>query len=100
MTGRFPFVRSPGGPCKDAGEAAGGDKRGRQLAAVVVQGTEPHRHLDMRVDDHTEPLVELRRLYDAAPQHGDGAPGGTTRHRATGCHPSSHPRERMPASGL
>ncbi len=50
----------------DAGEAAGGDKRGRQSAALVIQGPEPYRRLDMRVDDHTEPLVELRRLYGVA----------------------------------
>ncbi len=63
----------------DAGEAAGGDKRGKQSAALVIQGPEPYRRLDMRADDHGEPLVELRRLYGVAPQHGVGAPGGTTR---------------------
>ena len=63
----------------DAGEAAGGDKRGKQSAALVIQGPEPYRRLDMRADDHAEPLVELRRLYGVAPQHGVGAPGGTTR---------------------
>jgi uncharacterized Ntn-hydrolase superfamily protein len=50
----------------DAGEAAGGDKRGRQSAALVIQGPEPYRRLDIRVDDHAEPLVELRRLYGVA----------------------------------
>ncbi len=50
----------------DAGEAAGGDKRGKQSAALVIQGAEPYRRLDMRVDDHAEPLVELRRLYGVA----------------------------------
>jgi uncharacterized Ntn-hydrolase superfamily protein len=50
----------------DAGEAAGGDKRGRQSAALVIQGPEPYRRLDMRVDDHAEPLAELRRLYGVA----------------------------------
>ncbi len=50
----------------DAGEGAGGDKRGRQSAAVVIQGPEPYRRLDMRADDHAEPLAELRRLYGAA----------------------------------
>lgn len=63
----------------DAGEAAGGDKRGRQSAAVVVQGLEPCRRLDMRADDHTEPLVELRRLYDATPQQDEGGPEGVVR---------------------
>jgi len=47
-----------------AGEAAGGDKRGKQSAALVIQGPEDYRELDLRVDDHEEPLLELQRLYD------------------------------------
>ena len=50
----------------DAGEAAGGDKRGRQSAALLVQGHEPYPRLDIRVDDHPAPLAELRRLYAVA----------------------------------
>ena len=50
----------------DAGEAAGGDKRGKQAAALCVQGAEPYRRLDLRVDDHPEPLAELRRLHEVA----------------------------------
>jgi uncharacterized Ntn-hydrolase superfamily protein len=50
----------------DAGQAAGGDKRGRQSAALLVQGDEPCARLDIRVDDHPEPLQELRRLYGVA----------------------------------
>jgi uncharacterized Ntn-hydrolase superfamily protein len=50
----------------DAGEAAGGDKRGRQSAALLLQGPETYAELDLRVDDHAEPLVELRRIYEAA----------------------------------
>ena len=46
-----------------AGEAAGGDKRGKQAAALVVHGDEDRRELDLRVDDHAEPVTELRRLY-------------------------------------
>jgi uncharacterized Ntn-hydrolase superfamily protein len=46
-----------------AGEAAGGDKRGRQSAALVICTTEAYPFLDLRVDDHPDPLVELRRLY-------------------------------------
>jgi uncharacterized Ntn-hydrolase superfamily protein len=46
-----------------AGEAAGGDKRGRQSAALVICSTEAYPFLDLRVDDHPDPLVELRRLY-------------------------------------
>lgn len=48
----------------DAGEAAGGDKRGKQAAALQVRTGEDYLQLDLRVDDHTEPLAELRRLYD------------------------------------
>ena len=48
----------------DAGEAAGGDKRGKQAAALLVYTTEHYPFLDLRVDDHDEPFVELRRLYD------------------------------------
>ncbi|MBV8791617.1 MAG: DUF1028 domain-containing protein [Pseudolabrys sp.] len=45
-----------------AGEAAGGDKRGRQSAALVIQGDEDWPDLSLRVDDHTDPLAELDRL--------------------------------------
>lgn len=43
----------------DAAEAEGGDIRGRQSAALLVVGSQP---LELRVEDHPEPLVELRRL--------------------------------------
>ena len=46
----------------DAGEAAGGDKRGRQSAALVLATTEDFPDLSLRVDDHPAPLAELRRL--------------------------------------
>jgi uncharacterized Ntn-hydrolase superfamily protein len=45
-----------------AGEAAGGDKRGKQSAAVLVYGDEEWSDLDLRVDDHADPLTELERL--------------------------------------
>jgi uncharacterized Ntn-hydrolase superfamily protein len=45
-----------------AGEAAGGDKRGKQSAALVVYTTEEYPALDLRVDDHPDPLAELERL--------------------------------------
>ena len=48
----------------EAGEAAGGDKRGKQAAALLIHTTEDYPFLDLRVDDHAEPLAELRRLYD------------------------------------
>src|SRR3954447_19351618 len=53
----------------DAAEAAGGDVRGRQSAALVVvpaEGEPWQRTLELRVEDHTEPLAELRRLLDLA----------------------------------
>jgi uncharacterized Ntn-hydrolase superfamily protein len=46
-----------------AGEAAGGDKRGKQAAALRIHADEDYPQLDIRVDDHAEPLVELQRLY-------------------------------------
>jgi len=48
----------------DAGERAGGDKRGRQATALRIHGDEDYPSLDLRVDDHDEPLAELRRLYE------------------------------------
>ena len=54
----------------EAGQAAGGDKRGQQSAAVVVERVGARaesregidRICDLRVEDHHEPIVELRRL--------------------------------------
>ncbi|MDQ1513366.1 MAG: hypothetical protein QOC59_1208, partial [Microbacteriaceae bacterium] len=72
----------------DAAELAGGDIRGRQSAAILIvpsTGTDADRIVDQRVDDHPEPLAELRRLValndayvladegDAALAHGDAA---------------------------
>jgi uncharacterized Ntn-hydrolase superfamily protein len=45
-----------------AGEAAGGDRRGRQSAALLIHGEEEWSDLDLRVDDHADPLAELERL--------------------------------------
>ena len=55
--------------CLDAAEAAGGDSRGRQSAALlVVERDAGYASLsdtlvDLRVDDHPDPLVELRRIH-------------------------------------
>jgi len=49
-----------------AGEAAGGDKRGKQAAALRIHGDEDYPALDIRVDDHDEPITELRRLYQVS----------------------------------
>lgn len=48
----------------EAGQAAGGDRRGRQSAAMKLITTEDFPDLDVRVDDHPDPLTELRRLLD------------------------------------
>lgn len=47
----------------EAGEAAGGDKRGKQSAALRVCSADPYPELDIRADDHPDPLAELHRLY-------------------------------------
>lgn len=47
----------------EAGEAAGGDKRGRQSAALKVSLRDPYPDLDIRADDHPDPIAELRRLH-------------------------------------
>jgi uncharacterized Ntn-hydrolase superfamily protein len=49
-----------------AGEAAGGDKRGKQSAALLIHGSEEWSDLDLRVDDHTDPLAELERLEEVS----------------------------------
>jgi uncharacterized Ntn-hydrolase superfamily protein len=45
-----------------AGEDAGGDKRGKQSAALLIHDDEEYAYLDIRVDDHVDPLGELGRL--------------------------------------
>jgi uncharacterized Ntn-hydrolase superfamily protein len=50
----------------EAGQAAGGDKRGRQSASLEVYGQEDYALLDLRVDEHPQPVAELRRVYAIA----------------------------------
>ncbi len=50
----------------EAGEAAGGDKRGKQSAALLIHGDEEWSELNLRVDDHTDPLRELARLEEVS----------------------------------
>ncbi len=51
-----------------AGQAAGGDSRGQQSAALLVvrtagsYGGRSDRYIDLRVDDHPQPIAELERL--------------------------------------
>jgi uncharacterized Ntn-hydrolase superfamily protein len=78
------FTQSVGGltgrllAALDAGEAAGGDVRGRQSAAILVvpsAGSPWETIVDLRVEDHPEPLIELRRLaglHDAYVLAGEG----------------------------
>ncbi len=54
----------------EAGEQAGGDARGKQSAAILVvrkgagYGGFDDRYIDLRVDDHPEPIKELRRILN------------------------------------
>jgi uncharacterized Ntn-hydrolase superfamily protein len=56
--------------CLDAAQAAGGDSRGQQSAAILVVGPEQGYaglsdvFVDLRVDDHERPLEELRRVFE------------------------------------
>jgi uncharacterized Ntn-hydrolase superfamily protein len=58
----------------DAAQGAGGDIRGMQSAALIVVGIGGGvtDRLDRRVDDHAEPLVELRRLVDLGRDNPEG----------------------------
>ncbi len=53
----------------EAGDAAGGDRRGKQSAALLVvkehggYGGGNDRYIDLRVDDHPDPVTDLKRLY-------------------------------------
>jgi uncharacterized Ntn-hydrolase superfamily protein len=55
--------------CLDAAQAAGGDRRGQQSAALLVVERDggyaglSHEVVDLRVDEHEWPLEELRRIY-------------------------------------
>jgi uncharacterized Ntn-hydrolase superfamily protein len=50
----------------EAGDAHGGDCRGKQSAALHVVAGEEYAHLDLRVDEHPEPVRELRRVFAVA----------------------------------
>jgi len=47
----------------EAGQAAGGDKRGKQSAALVVASPNARWYHNLRVDDHADPVAELRRIH-------------------------------------
>ena len=50
----------------EAGQAAGGDRRGRQAAHLQVVHTEAWKYVDLRVDEHPDPVAELRRIFELA----------------------------------
>ena len=52
--------------CLEAGQAQGGDKRGRQSASVKVFWREAYPWVDLRVDEHRHPVAELRRAFEVA----------------------------------
>ena len=75
----------------NAAEASGGDARGRQSSALVVapaEGEPWRRTVDVRVDDHPEPLRELERLLDLADAYAIASEGdelvGQGRHAEAG----------------
>lgn len=53
----------------EAGQAAGGDKRGKQSAALLVASPEPRMFHNLRVDDHADPVAELRRVWEVVVEH-------------------------------
>lgn len=50
----------------ESGQAQGGDKRGRQCAALLVVDREEFPLWDLRVDEHANPVPELRRIFEIA----------------------------------
>jgi uncharacterized Ntn-hydrolase superfamily protein len=48
----------------EAGQEAGGDRRGRQSAGIHVVHAEEYPYCDLRVDDHADPIPELRRVFE------------------------------------
>jgi uncharacterized Ntn-hydrolase superfamily protein len=53
----------------EAGQDAGGDKRGKQSAALLIASPEPRFYHNLRVDDHADPVAELRRIHDLVVEH-------------------------------
>ncbi|MCJ7716716.1 MAG: DUF1028 domain-containing protein, partial [Anaerolineales bacterium] len=77
MAARYEDARQGEGELSDwlvlaleAGQEAGGDKRGRQAAGVIVvrekggYGGDNDRYLDLRVDDHPFPILKLKQLVE------------------------------------
>ena len=53
----------------EAGQAAGGDKRGKVSAALLIASAAPRMYHNLRVDDHENPVAELRRVFDRVVAH-------------------------------
>ncbi len=53
-----------------AGQEAGGDRRGKQSAGILVVGQEEYPWCDLRVDDHDDPVAELRRIFELYKREG------------------------------
>ncbi|MFN3616260.1 MAG: DUF1028 domain-containing protein, partial [Rubrimonas sp.] len=67
------FAADPAAPLEErlmraleAAQGAGGDRRGRQSAALALIGAEAYPRVDLRVDDHADPIPELRRVMTVA----------------------------------
>jgi uncharacterized Ntn-hydrolase superfamily protein len=56
----------------DAGVEAGGDKRGHSSATLRIKAPHTTAFHDLRVDEHENPVAELRRVYEAAVDASDG----------------------------
>jgi uncharacterized Ntn-hydrolase superfamily protein len=52
----------------EAGDATGGDYRGRQSAALLVYDKEEYPSHSLRVDEHPQPVAELRRIFAVCQQ--------------------------------
>ncbi|MFY0735704.1 DUF1028 domain-containing protein [Aurantimonas sp. NFXS3] len=52
--------------CLEAAQAAGGDKRGKQSAALLVYAGEAYPRLDLRVDEDPDPVARLRQTFEIA----------------------------------
>lgn len=79
----------------EAGQAAGGDKRGRQSAALLVTPMAPRPgwdttfdprtyEMNIRVDEHPDPVAELRRIFDLLRKQGREIASDAERARTQG----------------
>jgi len=90
----------------EAGQAAGGDKRGRQSASLRVFEGEEYARLDLRVDEHPDPVAELRRIHEIARHQLVPFVAGMPRRKGTAIAPSPEvmrmllePPPRRPGGG-